>query len=390
MSHISLFTGAGGLDLGLEQAGFETLSLVEKDAPARATLRLNKEHHFSGLPDQVFEDVLSLSGEDLLNASGLGVGELDLLSGGPPCQSFSTAGHRLSVEDPRGSLFGRYLQLVGELRPRFFVIENVRGLLSAALEHRPLAERGPGNPPLRPEEELGSLLQLVILPEIIDRLGYEVAYGLVNAADYGVPQARERVVFIASRDHELNGASITDLMPPTHTSGTPSGLRPHVTLRNSLEGLSESGPGMRYSPERKRVFDLIPEGRNWRYIRDELGDEFLRKAMGGAYDSTGGRVGFWRRLSWDKVSPTLPTSPVQKATGLCHPAEIRPLSVREYARIQQFPDGYEFAGSVASQYRQIGNAVPVGLGKAIGEAVARLVHKDADSAPLPLETALVG
>jgi DNA (cytosine-5)-methyltransferase 1 len=196
------------------------------------------------------------------------------------------------------------------------------------------------------------------------------------------------VVFIASRDHELNGATIKELMPPTHTSGTPNGLQPHVTLRGALEGLNDDGAKMGYSPERKRVFDLVPEGRNWRYIRDEHGAKVLRKVMGGAYDSTGGRVGFWRRLSWEKVSPTLPTSPVQKATGLCHPDETRPLSVREYARVQQFPDDYAFAGSVASQYRQIGNAVPVGLGKAIGDAVARLIQRTAEGNQRPLEAAL--
>jgi DNA (cytosine-5)-methyltransferase 1 len=370
-SHISLFSGAGGLDLGIEKAGFSTLAFVEKDAAARATLVLNREH-FSKSEAPVLNDALSTSGKDLLNASGLSVGQLDLLSGGPPCQPFSTAGHRLSIVDPRGSLFGRYLQVVSELRPRFFLLENVRGLLSAALEHRPLARRDAGNKPIRPTEVLGSFLNLVILPEINERLGYEVAYGLVNAADYGVPQARERVVFIASRDHELKSASIMDLMPPTHTSGVAKGRRSHVKLGEALRDLNDDGASMDYSPERKRVFDLIPEGRNWRFIRDEIGDSKLREVMGGAYSSTGGRVGFWRRLSWGKVSPTLPASPVQKATGLCHPSETRPLSVREYARVQQFRDDYAFAGSVAAQYRQIGNAVPVGLAEAMGKAVMAL------------------
>ena len=349
------------------------MAFVEKDPAARTTLERNR-NRFAIPAARVFEDVLDTSGEDLLNAGGIGAGELALLSGGPPCQPFSTAGKRMSLVDPRGSLFGRYLQLVSELTPRFFVIENVRGLVSAALRHRPLDLRGGGHLPLRADEELGSLLKLAVLPEMTGRLGYEVSFGLVNAADYGVPQARDRVVFIGSRDHELAGASIDELMPPTHTRSSPNGLSPWLTLRDALKGLHDDGPRMGYSPARKRIFDSIPEGRNWRYIRDELGDAALRDAMGGAYDSTGGRVGFWRRLAWHKVSPTLPTSPVQKATGLCHPDETRPLSVREYARIQQFPDDYEFAGSVAAQYRQIGNAVPVGLGRAIGEAMARLAR----------------
>ena len=227
LSHISLFTGAGGLDLGIERAGFTTLVAIEKDKHAQVTLDSNREHfQYPSFP--LLDDVNEVTGEDLLAAAGVRFGDLDLLSGGPPCQTFSTAGHRLSMADPRGSLFGRFLEIVGEVQPRFFVLENVRGVLSAALRHRPLAERVEGYPPLEPDEELGSLLKLVVLPRITEDLGYQVAYGLINAADYGVPQVRQRVVFIGSREHELGGELVNsclgELIQATHSEEGGAGL----------------------------------------------------------------------------------------------------------------------------------------------------------------------
>ena len=382
-SHVSLFSGAGGLDLGLDRAGFTMLVGVEWDRHARATLEANRGQ-FRHPKFELFEDANTLASEDLLIAAGVRRGELALLSGGPPCQPFSTAGHRRSIVDPRGSLFGRYLQLVGELEPRFFIIENVRGVLSAALRHRPLALRGNEHGPLAPDEELGSLLVRTILPAIRDRLGYQVAYGLVNAADYGVPQIRQRVIFIGSRDYELGEAGrtpeIAELMPATHAKETKYGLSAWRTLGDALKDLEqEESEGFRYSPKRAAVMGHIPSGKNWRYIRDNLGDDYLRVVMGGAYSASGGRVGFWRRLSFEKPCPTLPASPVQKATSLCHPTETRPLSVREYARVQQFPDEYLFMGPRSAKYTQIGNAVPVGLAEAVGAAVARISSREASS-----------
>ena len=376
LSHVSLFSGAGGLDLGLDRAGFTTLVAVEKDRYARETLQANREY-FRSPGFTLFEDVNELTGEDLLIAAGVQRGGLDLLSGGPPCQPFSTAGHRRSVVDPRGSLFGRYLKLVGEMEPRFFVLENVRGILSAALRHRPLDRRGDSHAPLASDEQLGSLLTQTILPTIRDGLGYQVAYGLVNAADYGVPQRRQRVIFIGSRDHELGECGRTpqmaELVPPTHAKTPTHGLAGWRTLGDALEELGEAEPeGSRYSPARAAVLARVPPGRNWRYIRDNFGEDYLRSVMGGAYSSSGGKVGFWRRLSFDEPCPTLPASPAQKATSLCHPVETRPLRVREYACVQQFPRDYAFAGPTSAKYVQIGNAVPAGLAEAVGAAVARL------------------
>jgi DNA (cytosine-5)-methyltransferase 1 len=272
--------------------------------------------------------------------------------------------------------------MVHGTRPRFFVFENVRGILSAAIRHRPLHLRGPKAEPLDDEEELGSALKKVILPTLRDELEYEVVYGLVNAADYGVPQKRDRVLFFGSRDRELGSdrwpffeTAIERLMPATHSRDGTNGRPEWKTLGDALQGLRDDNPEfIPYSDARRRVLELVPPGKNWRFLRDNYGHEYLKEIMGGAYLAEGGKVGFWRRLDLAKPSPTVPASPIQKGTCLCHPLHTRPLSVREYARVQQFPDSYEFVGSTSSKYRQIGNAVPVGLGQAIGEVFVNVMR----------------
>lgn len=368
---ISLFSGAGGLDLGLERAGFETRVMVEVDRDARATVEANRQF-FGGRDFPILDDITQVSPHEILEQAGLAPGEATLVAGGPPCQSFSTAGRRQSLGDPRGSLFIYFADVIQVARPRFFVMENVRGLKSAAIKHRPLNERGPDHPPLEPQEEPGSALRVIL--EQFDSLGYQYVWGIANAANYGVPQLRERLIIIGSRDHELPAVarSSVDLLEQTH------GPDDYVTLGDAIAALPPHEPtGTRYSPARAEVFSRIPEGQNWRYIRDsaEFDDAYLREIMGGAYHADGGRVGFFRRLSRFEPAPTLPTSPVQKSTGLCHPTELRPLSVQEYAAVQQFPCDMQFSGSVASQYKQIGNAVPVGLGEAIGKALVKLTRR---------------
>ncbi len=388
---VSLFSGAGGLDVGLEKAGFEARVHVEIDEICKRTLEMNTRHVGPNSGIKCFGDINAVAPSDLMRAAGLLPGETALLAGGPPCQAFSTAGNRGSIQDPRGALVYRYAEMVKAIQPRFFVFENVRGILSAAIKHRPIHERGSDYPPLEQEENLGSLLEQVIVPLFKKDLGYQLVFGLVNAADYGVPQDRKRVIFIGSRDWELEGyigrtdlqSGILSLLPPTHDMNGANGLPQWRTLGHAIGSLDDPTPEYSpYSPGRAEVFALIPPGCNWRYLRDTYGDELTRKAMGGAYSSSGGRVGFWRRLSFDKVCPTLVTSPLQKATGLCHPYETRPLSVREYARIQQFDDDYAFAGSTADKYRQIGNAVPVGLAHYIGNVIAAMIETRAGvSAP---------
>jgi DNA (cytosine-5)-methyltransferase 1 len=365
---ISLFTGAYGLDLGLEQAGFHTVTVVEKDCDATKTITLNRPFlQESAIP----REIQNVSSQELLQEGGrvfnlgraLQPGEVDLVTGGPPCQPFSTAGKRGSVMDPRGSLFMDFIRIVKEVQPRFFLMENVKGLLSAPLRHRPINQRGKDYPPLEPDEMPGSALK-VVLSEM-KNIGYNVVYNLLEAADYGVPQNRERVIFIGSRDGE------TPTFPIPKYCQDGKILPKWRTLKDALTALVDTEVEfMSYAESRLKYLRLLEAGQNWKHLPEELKQE----AMGGAYNSGGGKVGFYRRLSWDKPSPTITTSPHQKATDMCHPVELRSLTVRESARIQTFPDDWIFYGSVSSKYKQIGNAVPVLLAKEIGSYLFNLIH----------------
>ncbi|MBB6251464.1 DNA (cytosine-5)-methyltransferase 1 [Nitrospirillum iridis] len=343
-----------GLDLGLEAAGLHVAVAVECNPVAVATIRANRP----GLPviDRKIEDVTTT---EILEAAGLKPGEAFAVAGGPSCQAFSTAGARSSLSDPRGTLFQHFARVVREAQPHFFVMENVRGLLSAAVKHRSLKERGPGYPTLEPDEELGSALKTVA--STLRELGYYTIFDILNAADFGVPQARERLVFLGTRYHERIA------MPAaTHDRNGDNGLPKWQILRSALEGLEDPAPEFtKLCPSKAKYLAMVPEGGNWRALPEELQSE----ALGRAFVSWGGRSGFFRRLSFDRPSPALTTRPDSKATSLCHPTELRPLSIREYARIQQFPEDWTFAGSVRQKYEQVGNAVPVGLGKAIGQAL---------------------
>jgi DNA (cytosine-5)-methyltransferase 1 len=365
---LSLFAGAFGLDLGIENAGFHTISVVEKDRDATKTIALNRPHlHESAVPREIekvsTQDLLAEGGRVLKLGSALCPGEVDLVTGGPPCQPFSTAGKRGSVMDPRGSLFMEFIRIVKEVKPRFFLMENVRGLLSAPIRHRAINQRGKNYPPLEPDEMSGAALRVVLTE--MKELKYTVVYNILEAADYGVPQNRARVIFIGSRD----GETATFPLPKYCQNG--KNLPKWRTLRDALTGLVD--PELEfipYSESRLKYLKLLKEGQNWR----DLPEELIKEAMGGAYNSGGGKVGFYRRLSWDKPSPTVTTSPQQKATDMCHPVELRPLSVRECAKIQTFPDDWIFSGSVSSKYKQIGNAVPVLLAQEIGSYLFDLIQ----------------
>jgi len=364
---ISLFSGAMGLDLGMERAGFTVRVAVENNAHAAATIRRNR-------PDvKVIErSIEKVSTREILKAAGLKVGEAALVVGGPSCVSFSTAGQRGSFDDPRGQLFRHFIRVVREARPRFFVMENVRGILSAAVKHRPLKQRGPGYPLLSAQEELGSALLRII--RTLQRTGYFTVFDILNAADFGVPQLRERAVFIGSRDgHRVH-------MPePTHSESGEGGLRSWVTVREALGDLQDREPAYRpFSESKLRYMRQVPEGGNWR----DLPRRLQKQALGGAMTSWGGRNGFFRRLSWDRPAPALTSRPDSKATMQCHPSEDRPLTLREYTRLQQFPDNWIFEGSLAHKYLQAGNAVPVGLATAVGAAVRSAMRSRRESSRL--------
>ena len=362
-SIISLFSGALGLDLGLEAAGFEVRVAVECNRFAVETIKANRPD--LPLIPKKLEDA---STKDILKVAGLKVGEATLVTGGPSCQPFSTAGRRGSVDDPRGVMFHEFLRVVREARPKFFVMENVRGVMSAALKHRQLKDRGPGTAQLAPEEELGSAFVEIL--KALKRTGYFIVFGLVNAADFGVPQTRQRLLFIGSRDgHPVS------LPKRTHDQTLGGGLPQWRTLSEALKDLDDAAPEYHeLTPRNKKFLSLVPEGGNWRDLPVELQKDALR----GAYTSWGGRTGFFRRLAMNEPAPSLTTCPDGRATMVCHPRELRPLSVAEYARVQQFPEGWEFAGGIPQKYIQIGNAVPCGLGTAVGEMIKKAVRRAAD------------
>lgn len=353
LTAISLFTGAMGLDIGLEKAGVEILAACEIDKVCRETISRNRP----GL--KLFEDVWSYSAQELLEGSGLNSSrELDLLVGGPPCQSFSTAGARRGLNDSRGNAILRFVQIIIDLKPRFAVIENVRGILSAPLKHVPHAQRST-NTPSTSEEVPGSALLKVI--DLLERAGYKVSFNLYNTANFGTPQSRERVVILCTRD-ELE----MPYLMPTHSNNVEFGLPDWRNLRDAFTGLEHiEHEHAEFPSGRLQYYRMLQEGQYWKHLPKEL----QRAALGQAFHSGGGKTGFYRRLAWSKPSCTLVTSPIMPATDICHPDEDRPLSVQEYKRIQEFPDDWDLAGSLSDKYRQVGNAVPVGLGLAIGKCI---------------------
>lgn len=360
---ISLFSGAMGLDLGLEKAGLDITISQDIDPWCAKTMSANKRPF-------VFGDIRQLLSDDpecnfLLSPSKLSPGEVFAVVGGPPCQPFSTAGNRLGTKDPRGSLFMDFQKVISVIKPRFFIMENVKGLVSAAIKHRPLVDRDKG--PLSPDELPGSVFS--VIKQAFEELGYRIVYGVLDASHYGVPQFRERLIIIGSRDNEE-----IFLPVPTHFKTHQDPDYKWRTLRSAIEDLEHRpGPCAKFTPERQSYMRLVPPGGNWRNLPHDV----IPIAMGGAYHSGGGKVGFYRRLDYDQPCPTLVTSPVQKATMLCHPTQDRPLSVREYARIQQFDDKWLIEGRISDCYRQIGNAVPVGLGKALGQVLVAVANKTA-------------
>lgn len=315
---IELFAGCGGTALGLENAGFENILAVDNDKNACKTLRKNRPEW-----NIVCDDIKNI---DFKPYNGL----VDLLSGGVPCQSWSLAGIGLGFDDPRGQVFFDFLNATKTIEPKFILFENVKGMLL---------------------HNSGETFQFI--RSKFHELGYKTYYKLINAYNLGVPQKRERLIMIGVRD-DLN----TKYLFPCQLGTT------KTDLRMALDGVPESNRPS-YSESKRCVLDLVPPGGCWRDLPINVQKEY----MGSSYNQTGGRTGIARRLSWDKPSPTLTCSPSQKQTERCHPDETRPLTVREYARIQTFPDDWEFCGSISSQYKQIGNAVPVLMAEKIGEMI---------------------
>lgn len=329
---LELFAGAGGLALGMHKAGFRHVLLNELDSTACATLRKNNPGW------NVYEGDIKRIDFTPLN------GMVDFISGGFPCQAFSYAGKKGGLNDARGTLFFELVRCVNEIRPKVFLCENVKGLLS---------------------HDNGKTL--AVIRAAISDLGYTlIEPRVLKAIMYQVPQKRERLILVAIRN---------DLADEVEFSW-PDPYNRIMTLRDAfLSGELyptdvPQSPGQTYPEKKARVLSLVPEGGDWRNLPVDIQKEY----MGGSFYLGGGKTGMARRLSMEEPSLTLTCAPAQKQTERCHPTETRPLTVREYARIQTFPDEWEFAGPVSAQYKQIGNAVPVNLAYAIGRSLIRLFN----------------
>ena len=353
---LSFFSGAMGLDIGLEKAGIDVILACESEKFIRETIKLNRPKI------KVLEDINNYSAKEIRKEAGLKPKEkIDLIVGGPPCQAFSTAGKRLSINENRGVVFLKYLELIKELNPTYFVIENVRGLLSVPLKHVPHNKR---NRKLKVAEEKGGTLNYIL--NYLNKIGYKVSFNLYNSANFGTPQTRERIVIIGNKDEKL------PYLSPTHSQYGEFGLKPWNTFKSAIKGLHNiKHDHVNFPKSRLKYYRKLKEGQNWRNLSLKL----QKEALGKSFFLGGGKTGFLRRLAWNKPSPTLVTDPMMPATDLGHPVEDRPLSIQEYKRIQEFPDNWKLSGNLRNQYKQIGNAVPVSLGKAIGKLIMQHMLK---------------
>ncbi len=329
---IELFAGAGGLSLGFEKAGFNHEMLVEIDKDCVSTLEANRPNW-----NIVHDDVSNIRYNDI-NA--------DVVTGGFPCQAFSYAGKRRGFQDTRGTLFFEFARCVSDVRPKIAVAENVEGLI---------------------RHDNGKTLKTMI--EVLEDLGYYVQYKVLNASHYGVAQKRKRLFLVATS----SGYKFTY---PQENSTIP-------TLKDALKDVPDS-PGTTYSENKKKVLDLVPPGGCWVDLPEDIQKEYMKKS----FYSSGGKRGMARRLSWDEPCLTLTTSPCQKQTERCHPAETRPFTIREYARIQSFPDDWRFTGSISSQYKQIGNAVPVKLATSVATEVKKALDNKSSEYKVEVQTKL--
>lgn len=348
---LSFFSGALGLDIGLEKEGIEVRLASEIDSATRKTIASNK-------PDiGLIGDINEYSAHEIRDAANISNDtKIDLIVGGPPCQAFSTAGKRSGFEDKRGNVFLTFIDRIIDLDPTYAVIENVRGLLSAPLLHVPHSERLSLNRKLSKQESKGGALDYIL--KKLKESGYSVSFNLYNAANFGSPQKRERVVLLCSKTEQK-----IPFLEPTHSEDSKYNLPPWNTVKNAFRGLDSIKHNHINFPEKRlRFYRLLKEGQYWKHLPIELQAE----ALGDAFHSGGGKTGFYRRIAWNQPSPTLVTNPTMPATDLCHPSIDRPLSIEEYKRIQEFPDDWKLEGTLIDQYRQVGNAVPISLGRAIG------------------------
>ena len=368
---ISLFTCGMGMDVGFEKAKFQTVYTNDITKFACNTIRQNR----SEIPCDE-GDITNISSKEILKKSKHKKGEIDVVIGGPPCQSFSTAGARKGLEDKRGMALLEFIRVIRDVQPKFFVFENVPGLKSIAKKHISFYDRiSVDKKTLSSDQQYGSLFG-EILDEFNKLKKYKFDWDILNSADYGVPQKRKRLILIGSRT--MDPKIIFEKIKKNAKFADPKkaeeeGKKPWKTLRDALDGLKDDKMERTEFPKWGKYLKHIPAGGCW----VDLPDNLKKEAMGRAANSDdpkrkgkqGGRTGFFRRLSWDKPSPTLVTSPSQMGTCLCHPDEDRPLTVKEYAKLQGFPAGWKFVGSTSQKYRMIGEAVPVQLAEVISKII---------------------
>ncbi|MBL0710145.1 MAG: DNA (cytosine-5-)-methyltransferase, partial [Colwellia sp.] len=330
---LELFAGAGGLALGMEYAGLESVLLNEMDKHACATLRKNRpewnvvEGDISNVDFTAYKD------------------QIDVLTGGFPCQAFSYAGKKMGFEDTRGTLFFEFARAVKETNPKVLVAENVKGLLN---------------------HEDGRTLETIC--GVIDDLDYElVDPRVLKAVFYQVPQKRERLFLVGIRKDLAKQIEFSWPAPYVRIMTMKDALKKGELFDSDVP----KSEGQLYPPRKAEILKEVPPGGYWRDLPDKLQREYMKKS----YFLGGGKTGMARRLSWDEPSLTLTCSPAQKQTERCHPDETRPLTVREYARVQTFPDNWEFSGPITAKYKQIGNAVPVNLAYAVGRSVVEMLNQ---------------
>lgn len=390
---ISLFTCGMGMDRGFEESGFQTVyanditkfacdtikEVKKKEIEKEKTLHLDKE-----------KSIFDISSKNILDSIGLENGEPDILIGGPPCQSFSTAGVRKGLKDKRGKAVLEYIKKVKEIRPKVFVFENVQGIKSMAMSHMSFYDRvATDESKLKKTQKKGSLFKYIekkFRDLEKEEYGYSIDYAILNAADFGIPQNRKRLILIGIRKEFGNANDVLKKIKDQAEYADPRKAeklhkmkwRTLETLQDKFEGKSPANCA-KFSDSVIGYLSYVPKEIGGCWIN--LPSELQKKAMGGAADTNdprrkgkqGGRRGFYRRLSWYKPSPTLVTSPTQMGTCMCHPTYNRPLSLKEYALIQGFPGNWKFQGSLANKYRMIGEAVPVELAKVISNVIKKFI-----------------
>jgi DNA (cytosine-5)-methyltransferase 1 len=330
---VELFAGAGGLALGLHRAGINHILLNEFNKSACETLKQNMPN-WNVLCDDV-------SNIDFIQYKD----KIDILTGGFPCQAFSYAGKNLGFNDIRGTLFFEFARAIKEIQPKIVMGENVKGLLT---------------------HDNGKTIK--IMNNVLNDLGYEMLEPKVlKAIFHKVPQKRERLILIAIKKEYFGKVQFKWPNPYTKI----------YTMKDALKAGDlfdvdvPKSDGQKYPSRKKEIMQMVPAGGYWRDLPINIQKEYMKNS----FYLGGGKTGMARRISWDEPCLTLTCSPAQKQTERCHPIETRPLTIREYARIQTFPDSWQFVGSIASQYKQIGNAVPVNLAYEIGKSLIDILNQ---------------